>query len=79
VKRLLFSKVSFTLLAIAIFLIGMFHDPDAANGDDLPAGPVVHERMPGYQMTPNAGKSHPLSEADLAALNTPTDGAVPTF
>jgi hypothetical protein len=79
VKRLLLSKLSFALMAVAIFLIGMFHDPDAASGDDLPAGPVVHERMPGYQMAPNATRSHPLSDADLAALNTPTEGAVPTF
>lgn len=78
-KRLVFSKVSFVLVSVAIFLVGMLRDPDAAIGDELAAQPVVHERMPGYQFVPDATKSRPLTEAEIAQLNTPTDGAAPTF
>ena len=78
-KRVLYNKVSFTLAAVAIFLVGMLRDPDLANADDLDTLPVAQEHMPGYQFVPDAARSTPLSEADLRKLNAPVEGSMPTF
>jgi hypothetical protein len=78
VKRLVTRKLSFALAAVAIVLVGIFNDPDLANGDDLDAAPVAPERMPGYQLLPGAATPAALSEADLAKLNAATEPA-PTF
>jgi hypothetical protein len=78
VKRLLFNKISFTFAVVAIFLVGMLRDPDLAIGDPLDATPVAHDRVPGYQFVPDGAKSHPLTQAEIAALNAPKDDA-PTF
>jgi hypothetical protein len=79
VKRVLYNKVSFTLAAVAIFLVGMLRDPDTANADDLDAGPVAQERMPGYHAVPDGAASRPLSAAEIAALNLPSNETAPTF
>jgi len=79
VKHLLFNKIAFTLAAVAVFLVGMLRDPDLANGDELDPGPVAHEYMPGYQFAPDAAGAQPLTDVEIAKLNSPTDNAVPTF
>lgn len=78
-KRILCNKVSFTLAATAIFLVGMLRDPDLANADDLDTQPVAHDHMPGYQCLQDAGQSNPLTEADIRKLNAPVEGTMPTF
>ena len=78
-KRVLCNKVSFTLAVLAILLVGMLRDPDAANADDLDSAPVAHERMPGYQAVPDGAASRPLSAGEIAKLNAPSDEAAPTF
>jgi hypothetical protein len=78
-KHLLFNKVAFVLAAFALFLVGILHDPDLAKGDAPDPGPVAHEYVPGYQFAPDAAASQPLTQVEIAALNSPTDGAVPTF
>jgi len=79
VKHVLFNKIAFTLAAVALFLVAMLRDPDFANGDDPAPGPVAHESLPGYEFTPDAAASQPLTQVEIAQLNAPTDGAVPTF
>jgi hypothetical protein len=79
VKRLVTHKLSFALAAAAILLLGLFNDPDLANGDDLDAGPVAPERMPGYQLIPDPAKPVPLGEADIAKLNALQAEPAPTF
>lgn len=78
-KRILVNKISLTLAAVAILLTGMLHDPDLAKGDDLAAGPVPHEYMPGYQCSPDASQAKPLTAAEVATLNVPADSAYATF
>ena len=78
-KHLLFNKIVLTLAAAAVFLVGMLRDPDLANGDGLDPGPVAHEYVPGYQFAPDAAGSQPLTDVEIAKLNSPTDSAVPTF
>jgi hypothetical protein len=79
VKRLLCSKLSFTLAAVAIFLVGMLRDPDLANSDELSAEPVAQDHLPAYQYVPDRTGSHPLTAAEIAKLNRSPDGDVPTF
>jgi len=79
VKHLLFKKVAFTLAAVVLFLVGMLRDPDLANGDELDPGPVAHEYVPGYQFAPDAGASQPLTQVEIAKLNSSPDSAMPTF
>jgi hypothetical protein len=79
VKRFFYSRMSFTVAAIAIFLVGMLRDPDMANADDLNSGPVVHERLPGYQAVPDPSQASPLTQAEIAKLNASSEDPVPTF
>jgi len=79
VERLLCNKIVYSLIAVAIFLVGMLRDPDLANGDDLDTGPIASDHLPGYQVMPDGAPSHPLSAAERAQLNTPPDSVVPTF
>jgi hypothetical protein len=79
VKRFFYNKVSFTLAAVAVFLVGMLRDPDTANADDFDTVPVAQERLPGYQAVPDGTPSRPLSEAEIAQLNATSDEAPPTF
>lgn len=78
-KRVLYNKVSFTLAATAIFLVGMLRDPDLANADDLDTQPVAQDRMPGYHCLPAAAQSNALTEAEIRKLNAPVEEAAPTF
>lgn len=78
-KRVLVNKISLTLAAVAIFLVGMLRDPDLAKGDDLDAAQVPHEYLPGYQCNPDASRAQPLTAAEVATLNTPADSAYATF
>ena len=78
-RHLLFNKISITLAVVALFLVGMLRDPDLAKGDAPDPGPVGHEYVPGYQFAPDAAASQPLTQVEIATLNSPPDGAVPTF
>ena len=78
-KRLLFNKFAFALAAVAIFLVGMLRDPDLAKGDDLDAGPVPHESMPGYQCDTDSMHAQALSKAEIAKLNTADEASYATF
>lgn len=77
VRHLSYNKVTLTLAGVAIFLVGMLRDPDLAKGDDLDGRPVAHDAMPGYQCSPE--QAQPLSQIELAKLNTPTESGYPTF
>lgn len=78
-NRNLYTKASFIIAALAIVAVGMFRDPDLANADEIDSTPVASDRTPGYQATPDMKNSDRLSDADLAKLNAPVDGPVPTF
>jgi hypothetical protein len=77
VKHLLCNRITLVLAVVAIALVGMLHDPDLAKGDDLAAGPVPHEYVPGYQCSPDA--TQPLTKAEVAAMNASADIAYATF
>jgi len=79
VKHLICNRITLVLAVVAIALVGMLHDPDLAKGDDLQAGPVAHEYLPGYQCDPDATQAQPLTRAEAATLNASADIAYATF
>jgi len=57
----------------------MLRDPDMSNADEISGQAVAHDQMPGYQCLPVSSQLASLTPAELATLNAPVDGVVPTF
>jgi hypothetical protein len=76
-----FSRTQLLLMVLTavIAAIGIFHDPDTVNADEIAVEPVPHERMPGYQTDLNIPKYESLSQAELVKLNATADEVSPTF
>ena len=78
-KRLSYTRLSFAIAALAIVSLGMLRDPDMSNADEISGQAVAHDQMPGYQCLPVSSQLASLTPAELATLNAPVDGVVPTF
>lgn len=73
------THVLLVVVAVVIAAIGVFHDPDTPNTDEMIVEPVPHQRMPGYQTVLNNPKYEPLTQSELVKLNATADGLSPTF
>jgi len=73
------THVLLVVAAVVVVALGLFHDPDTANADEISVEAVPHQRMPGYQTVLNNPKYEPLTQAELVTLNAASDGVSPTF
>lgn len=78
-KRLSYTRLSFAIAAFAIVSLGMLRDPDMSNADESGGHAVAHDQIPGYQCLTDNSQLASLTPAELATLNAPVDGVVPTF